>query len=186
MLKQDQNNNLRNKEKTYTYKEKIISNETYNTILELLESSKIREAAFDLEPESYSIDGDRFYIAIKENDYFKIIMWQHLHRSKGIKKNVIKTFRKILTLCDYPPPNAIVFKEKPKGDSIEYTVFTDDYNLLTDCNSTYKDKLVKKDSNGYCKWKVPIKDSLEFEKNVSVFGVLANDSLIKLNKIIRK
>jgi len=182
LLKQDQN--LKNKNKRYTYFEKIISNKEYDTILKLLESSNIRDLAFDLEPEGYGIDGDHFYIALKENDYFKIIMWQEMHRSKGIKKNVIKTFRKILTLCDYPPPIAIVFKEKSKEDTIEYTIFTDDYNLLIDYNSRYKGKSVKKDSNGFCKWKVPYKDSLVFEKNVSVFGILANEKQIKLNKII--
>lgn len=168
----------------YIYKERILSNEEFDTIMSLIKDNGIYEMPFDLEPDFMLIDGGEYNMAIKKKDFTKVIFWQDEHRGKSEnKEKARKVFKEILYRADYPFPKGYVTKKDIVKDSISYQIGLDDYDLFMNFYAEYKGKEIPSDGGN------PIlilskKDTSTIKGNVRIFVTLGNGDKDEIKEII--
>ena len=168
----------------YIYKEKTLKDAEYDSIKAILVKNDIHHMPFDLEPEYDIMDGDEYYIAIKNHNYTKVVTWQNkVELESDDKRKAIDAFREILKYSGYPKPKAYMVKKNLAEDSVEYSVFLDDYEFVKSHMMKYGNIWIEPIEDYFYELQIPVKDTLNLNKKISIQYLTMENDTVEIEKI---
>jgi hypothetical protein len=177
---------------SYSYKERILPNSEYDSLMQLIKESGIEEMPKRLERYDV-IDGPNYSVKIKSDTTVKIVSWQDMgdltppeleipEEEKLVKQKAITVFKSILDHANYPRPRWKLSRRFKTKGIVTYSITLNDYNLLVDYSVEFEGKEFKERDYYTREIDLPIGDTMNLDKKLKVRGVLGNGDTVLLKK----